>query len=130
MLLEEELVRRLRAIDGLDIVRQMSSAIAATGGAVPISDLGVAGRASSTYVVRRFKAVVGVTPKRLARSYRFTSTVLNIPATRWTAGRCQPIDSLQERPLATHKTWDSNRGGTHGESGHECVGVRGWLHCG
>ena len=56
----------------------MSSAIAATGGTVPISDLGVAGRASSTYVARRFKAVVGVTPKRLARSYRFTSTVLAI----------------------------------------------------
>jgi AraC-like DNA-binding protein len=77
-LLEDELTRRLSEIDGLDLVRQMSSAIAATGGAVPISDLGVAGRASSTYVARRFKATVGVTPKRLARSYRFTSTVLAI----------------------------------------------------
>ena len=43
-LLEGELTRRLRAIDGLDLVRHMSSAIAATGGAVPISDLGVASR--------------------------------------------------------------------------------------
>ena len=77
-LLEDELTRRLREIDGLDLVRQMSSAIAATGGAVPISDLGVAGPASSTHVARRFKAIVGVTPKRLARSYRFTSTVLAI----------------------------------------------------
>jgi AraC-like DNA-binding protein len=75
-LLEDELTRRLREIDGLDLVRQMSSAIAATGGAVPISDLGVTSRASSTYVARRFKAIVGVTPKRLARSYRFTFTVL------------------------------------------------------
>src|SRR5215475_15737601 len=41
MLLEEELVRRLRVIDGLDLVRQMSSAVAATGGTVPISDIGV-----------------------------------------------------------------------------------------
>ena len=152
------LTRRLREIDGLDLVRQTSSAIAATGGAVPISDLGVAGRASSTYVAKRFKAVVGVTPKRLARSYRFTSTVLAIdvaapidwadvaaragysdqahfvhefreftgrtrpgmskpdgdscaiiPTTRWTAGHCQPID-LQERPLTTRKTGDSNQG--------------------
>jgi len=78
MLLEEELVRRLREIDGLDLVRHLSSAIAATGGAVPISDLGVTSRASSTYVARRFKEVIGVTPKRLARSCRFTLTVLAI----------------------------------------------------
>ena len=76
MLLEEELVRRLRVIDGLDLIREASSTIAATGGTVPISDIGVAARASSTYLAKRFKAVVGVTPKRLARSYRFTSTVL------------------------------------------------------
>lgn len=74
--LEEELVRRLRTIDGLDIVRHMSSAIAETAGAVPISDLGFAARASSTYLAKRFKEVIGVTPKRLARSYRFTATVL------------------------------------------------------
>lgn len=74
--LEEELVRRLRAIDGLDIVRQMSTSIAETGGAVPIGDLGVARPSSSTYVAKRFKAIVGVTPKRLARAYRFTFTVL------------------------------------------------------
>ena len=78
MLLEEELVRRLRPIDGLDIVRQMSNAIAQTGGAVPISDLSVPARASSTYMAKRFKEVIGVTPKRLARSYRFTATVLSI----------------------------------------------------
>ena len=77
-LLEEELVRRLRVIDGLDLVRQMSSAVVATHGTVPISDIGVAARASSTYVAKRFKAVVGVTPKRLARSYRFSSAVLAI----------------------------------------------------
>ncbi|HEY9306406.1 MAG TPA: helix-turn-helix domain-containing protein [Microbacterium sp.] len=77
-LLEAELVRRRRTINGLDIVRQMSSAIAETGGAVPISDLGVAARASSTYLAQRFKEVIGVTPKRLARSYRFTATVLAI----------------------------------------------------
>ena len=76
--LEDELVRRLRAIDGLDIVRHMSSAIAETGGAVPISSLGVASRASSTYLAKRFKEVIGVNPKRLARSYRFTATVLAI----------------------------------------------------
>jgi AraC-like DNA-binding protein/transcriptional regulator with XRE-family HTH domain len=78
MVLEEELRRRLRVIDGLDLIRHTSSAIAATGGTAPISDLGVAARASSTYLAKRFKAIVGVTPKRLARSYRFSSTVLAI----------------------------------------------------
>lgn len=79
--LEEELVRRLRVIDGLDLVRRLSSAVAATGGTVPISDLPVAARASSTYLAKRFKAVVGVTPKRLARGYRFTATVLALDVT-------------------------------------------------
>jgi len=78
MLLEEELVRRLRTIDGLDIVRDISNAIAESGGRVPISDLGVATHASSTYVAKRFKEVIGVTPKRLARGYRFTAAVLAI----------------------------------------------------
>ncbi|MGC3953836.1 MAG: helix-turn-helix domain-containing protein [Propionicimonas sp.] len=77
-LLEEELVHRLRTISGLDVVRQVSSAIAETGGAVPISDLGMAARVSSTYLAKRFKEIIGVTPKRLARSYRFTITVLAI----------------------------------------------------
>ncbi|GAA0228625.1 helix-turn-helix domain-containing protein [Cryptosporangium japonicum] len=74
--LEDELVRRLRAVDGLDLVRDVSSTIASTGGTVPISEIGLAARASSTYLAKRFRAVVGVTPKRLARSYRFTFTVL------------------------------------------------------
>lgn len=78
VVLEEELVRRLREIDGLDLVRHMSSAIAETGGTAPIGEIGVAARASSTYVAKRFKAVVGVTPKRLARGYRFTLAVLAI----------------------------------------------------
>ncbi|UOE43377.1 helix-turn-helix domain-containing protein [Agromyces larvae] len=75
-LLEEELMKRLREVDGLELVRHLSTAIADTGGSVPISALGVAARASSTYVAKRFKDVIGVTPKRLARSYRFTFTVL------------------------------------------------------
>ncbi|MEU8664814.1 helix-turn-helix domain-containing protein [Actinoplanes philippinensis] len=79
--LEGELVRRLRVIDGLDLVREVSSAVAATGGTVPIGDIGVAAHVSSTYVAKRFKAVVGVTPKRLARGYRFSSTVLALDVT-------------------------------------------------
>lgn len=78
MLLEEELRRRLCETAGLGLVRQTSRAIAATGGAVTIGDLRVAAGVSSTHLAQRFKELVGVTPKRLARTYRFTATVFAI----------------------------------------------------
>ncbi|GAA2850236.1 hypothetical protein Acy02nite_33400 [Actinoplanes cyaneus] len=77
-LLEEELMRRLGETAGLGLVRQASSVIAATGGAVAIGDLRVAAGVSSTHLARRFKELIGVTPKQLARSYRFAATVLAI----------------------------------------------------
>jgi hypothetical protein len=144
-LLEEELMRRLCGTAGLGLVRHTSRVIAATTGAVAIGDLNVAAGVSSTHLAQRFKELIGVTPKRLARIHRFATTVLminppgrstgptspvaqatstrptsatssgsspgsrrpstsksgggscaNIPATRWTAGRCRPFDFLQE----------------------------------
>jgi AraC-like DNA-binding protein len=77
-LLEQELMRRLCATTGLGLVRHTSSVIAATGGAVAIGDLNVAAGVSSTHLAQRFKELVGVTPKRLARTYRFAATVLTI----------------------------------------------------
>jgi AraC-like DNA-binding protein len=77
-LLEEELMRRLRGSAGLGLVRRTSSVIAATGGAVTIGDLSVAAGVSSTHLARRFKELVGVTPKRLARTHRFAATVFAI----------------------------------------------------
>jgi AraC-like DNA-binding protein len=77
-LLEEELLRRLRETTGLGLVRHASSVIAATGGAVAIGDLTVAAGVSSTHLAHRFKELIGVTPKRLARTYRFTATVFSI----------------------------------------------------
>lgn len=76
--LEEALVRRVREIPGLDLVRDVSTAIAATGGTVAIGDLVAAAGVSSTYLAGVFKEIVGITPKRLARAHRFTSTVLAI----------------------------------------------------
>ncbi|MEV4409065.1 helix-turn-helix domain-containing protein [Actinoplanes sp. NPDC049598] len=73
--LEEELRRRLGETAGLGLVRRASSVIAATGGAVPIGDLAVAAGVSSTHLAQRFKQIVGVTPKRLARTHRFTALV-------------------------------------------------------
>nr|WP_245192749.1 helix-turn-helix domain-containing protein [Amycolatopsis alba] len=77
-LLEEELMRRLSETDGLGLVRHTSSVLAATGGAAVIGDLSVAAGVSGTHLAQRFKQLVGVTPKRLARTYRLTTTVLGI----------------------------------------------------
>ena len=43
--------------------------------AVAIGDLSEAAGVSSTHLAQRFKEVIGVTPKRLARTYRFAATV-------------------------------------------------------
>ncbi|GAA1857829.1 helix-turn-helix domain-containing protein [Asanoa iriomotensis] len=77
-LLEEELMRRLTELPGLGLVRHTSSVIAAANGAVAIGDLNVAAGVSSTHLTQRFKELIGVTPKRLARTHRFTATVFAI----------------------------------------------------
>ncbi|WP_344830991.1 helix-turn-helix domain-containing protein [Actinocorallia longicatena] len=77
-LLEEELIRRLYETAGLGLVRHTSRVIAAAGGAVSIGGLSVAAGVSSTHLARRFKELIGVTPKRLARTCRFTATVFAI----------------------------------------------------
>jgi AraC-like DNA-binding protein len=77
-LLEEELMQRLRETAGLGLVRQTSSVIAASSGAVAIGDLSAAAGVSTTHLAQRFKELIGVTPKRLARAYRLTTTVLGI----------------------------------------------------
>ena len=76
--LEEEPMRRLCETAGLGLVRHTSSVIAATSGAVAIGDLSVAAGVSSTHLAQRFKELIGVTPKRLARTYRFAATVFAI----------------------------------------------------
>jgi AraC-like DNA-binding protein len=77
-LLEDELMRRVCETAGLALVRHTSSVIAAASGAVAIGDLSVAAGVSSTHLAQRFKEVIGVTPKRLARTYRFAATVFAI----------------------------------------------------
>ncbi len=77
-LLEEQLVRWLRETPGLGLVRHASSAIVATSGSAVIGDLSVAAGVSSTHLTQRFKKLVGVTPKRLARTQRFAATLFAI----------------------------------------------------
>ena len=74
-LLEDELMGRFCETAGLGLVRHASSVIAAATGAVTIGSLSAAAGVSSTHLAQRFKEVVGVTPKRLARTYRFAATV-------------------------------------------------------
>jgi AraC-like DNA-binding protein len=77
-LLEDELLRRMRETAGLGLVSHTSGVIAAATGAVAIGDLSDAAGVSGTHLAQRFKEVVGVTPKRLARTYRFAAAVLAI----------------------------------------------------
>jgi AraC-like DNA-binding protein len=77
-LLEDQLMRLVCETAGVGLVRHTSSVIAAATGAVAIADLSVAAGVSSTHLAQRFKEVIGVTPKRFARTYRFTATVLAI----------------------------------------------------
>ena len=77
-LLEEELLRRLCETAGLGLVRHTSSVIAATSGAVAIDELRVSADVSSTHLAQRFRELIVVTPKRLARTHRFAAAVFSI----------------------------------------------------
>ncbi|MFK0246868.1 helix-turn-helix domain-containing protein [Amycolatopsis azurea] len=77
-LLEDELMRRLRETTGLSLVRHTSDVLVATRGKAAIGDLSVAAGVSSTHLAQRFKQLTGVTPKRLARTYRITAAVFAI----------------------------------------------------
>ncbi|MFI5952443.1 helix-turn-helix domain-containing protein [Cryptosporangium sp. NPDC051539] len=77
-LLEDELTRRLGEHAGLGLVRHTGGVLAAARGAVAIGGLSGAAGVSSTHLAQRFKELIGVTPKRLARTYRFAATVFAI----------------------------------------------------
>jgi AraC-like DNA-binding protein len=87
-MLEDQLMRLLCETAGLALVRHTSSVIAAAAGAVAIRDLSVATGVSSTQLARRFKDIIGITPKRLARTYRFAAGVRAIDPTG-------PVDWLE-----------------------------------
>lgn len=76
--LEQELMSKLRETAGLGLVSHLSRAIVATRGSAVIGGLAREADVSSTHVTQRFKELIGVTPKRLARTVRFAATVLAI----------------------------------------------------
>ncbi|MFY1691818.1 helix-turn-helix domain-containing protein [Plantactinospora sp. WMMB782] len=91
-LLEAELRRRFVDVPGLELVRQVSGRIAAASGAVSIGPLCADAGVSSTHLADRFKRIVGITPKRLARTYRFARVVRSLDAAAtvdWGALACR-----------------------------------------
>jgi AraC-like DNA-binding protein len=89
-ILEEELRSRLTETPrrGLDLVLRTGGRLETSHGAVPVGALTDAAGVSSNHLAAHFKAHVGVTPKRVARIYRFAQLILSVDALRpvdWSA---------------------------------------------
>ena len=82
--LEEELRSRLAEARsrGLDLVRHTAGRLETSRGAVPIGALTDAAGVSVNHLATQFKSHVGVTPKRVARIYRFAGLILSVDARR------------------------------------------------
>jgi AraC-like DNA-binding protein len=65
---------------GLDLVLHTGRRLATSYGTVPVGALTGSAGVSSTHLAAQFKAHVGVTPKRVARIYRFARLILSVDA--------------------------------------------------
>jgi AraC-like DNA-binding protein len=81
---EEELRSRLAGVPprGLDLVQYAGGRLAASGGAVPVGALAGAAGVSGNHLAAQFRSHVGVTPKRVARIYRFARLIVSVDALR------------------------------------------------
>ncbi|TQM16003.1 helix-turn-helix domain-containing protein [Pseudonocardia kunmingensis] len=80
--LEAALLARARPVRGLGLVHDTSTRIGRSAGRVSIASLAETAGVSSTHLATRFKHLVGTTPKRLARTYRFAEVVRSIDPAR------------------------------------------------
>ena len=82
--LEEELRSRLAEAPsrGLGLVQRTGGRLETCQGAVPVGTLTDAAGVSGNRLASEFKAHVGVTPKRMARIYRFARLILSVDALR------------------------------------------------
>jgi len=80
--LEEELRSRFAEAPprGLDLVRHTGGRMEAWHGAVPVGALADDAGVSGNHLARQFKSHVGVTPKRMARIYRFSRLIVSVDA--------------------------------------------------
>ncbi|UQU61360.1 AraC family transcriptional regulator [Couchioplanes caeruleus] len=67
---------------GLDLVRRTGAVLERFHGAVPIGALTEAAGVSGNHLAAQFKSHVGVTPKRVARIYRFARLIVSVDASR------------------------------------------------
>jgi AraC-like DNA-binding protein len=83
-LLEQELRSRLAEAPspGLDLVQHTGGRLEISHGAVPVGVLTEAAGVSGNHLATQFKTHVGVTPKRVARIYRFAQLILSVDALR------------------------------------------------
>jgi AraC-like DNA-binding protein len=79
---EEELRARLAEVPsrGLHLVRHAGQRLERSHGVIPVGALTEAAGVSGTHLATQFKAHVGVTPKRVARIYRFARLILSVDA--------------------------------------------------
>jgi AraC-like DNA-binding protein len=82
--LEAELRSRLAGAPprGLDLVRHTGLRLATSHGVVPVGALTDAAGVSGTHLATQFKSHIGITPKRVARIYRFARLILSVDAVR------------------------------------------------
>jgi AraC-like DNA-binding protein len=82
--LEQELRSRLAEPPsrGLDLVQRTGGRLETSHGAVPVGALTDAAGVSGNHLATQFKSHVGVTPKRVARIYRFARLILAVDALR------------------------------------------------
>jgi AraC-like DNA-binding protein len=80
--LEEELRSRLAGQPprGLDLVRHTGGRLETSHGGVSVGSLTDAAGVSGNHLAAQFKSHVGVTPKRVARIYRFARLILSVDA--------------------------------------------------
>jgi AraC-like DNA-binding protein len=81
---EQELRWRLAEAPrrGLDLVQHTGGRLEISQGAVPVGALAEAAGVSGNHLATQFKSHVGVTPKRMARIYRFARLILSVDAVR------------------------------------------------
>jgi AraC-like DNA-binding protein len=82
--LEEELRSRLAEAPsrGLDLVQHTGRRLETSYGVVPIGALADAAGVSGNHLATQFKSHVGITPKRVARIYRFARLIVSVDALR------------------------------------------------
>lgn len=103
-LMEQALLSRLEPTSGMGLVRHAGTAIEQAAGKVSIAGLNEAAGVSSTHLASRFKALVGITPKRLARTYRFAEVVTAIdPACEVDWAEVAHRAGFYDQPHFTHE---------------------------